>query len=359
MHRPPGLLQAALPNLEPDQLQTLVKESLAVRAFCAFGREQGYWEHAEEFLAMVETAAKDAASDYPDTYSAKLLGAMLKGTVVYPRSVIRASQIHNIPSSLPPYSDVPGPLHEFETMNDLLNAARRAVVVDCWTFLRGATAELLPGQLTERWKPYVDWASTLTDRDAILTFNYDAVPEYLESVKQPYPHNYLKIIRPTQVEAHQKNPKGVVPVYKLHGSVTWTITNDGQPDTKNVVGAVPRSLQHLDIQPLIALPGPTKLEHCSSFFEDLWRVARLEILEASEIIFIGYRFPPTDAYSQDILLDAIASAEHLKAINIVLGTRSRDTERMEHLLTGKAPRILSEFCTDYLLRHNRYYRHKS
>lgn len=337
--RTDGILRSILPSLYKE----LAAESLRVRGFCTYGISEGFWAHAEEFLAMVETAALDEQS-----YPYKLLRGMLKGTAVWPRSIIKANIIRNVPSSLPPYGESPGPLHEFNSIDELLKAARRAVIADCWTFLQGAHSELPPSSISERWEPYVNWASLLDEGDTIITFNYDDVPDYLIGDGK---RNKLKVIRPTKVAEYRQNPQGIVPVIKMHGATSWTLTKDNLPDTgSRTLGAIPLCLTDTNIEPLIGLPGPLKLSHSKDHFAELWKLALEAIEETSTLVFIGYRFPPTDFYAQSELLNAIARNNTFKELEIVLGAPSDISRRMENLFVNKAPRVLPLMSVDYLLK---------
>ena len=72
---------------------------------------------------------------------------------------------------------------------------------------------------------------------------------------------------------------------------------------------------------------------------------------AYSTIFMGYRFPESDVYSQSEILRAIASFSQK---NIVLGTPGPDTARMESLLVGglHMPEVFPRTATDHLIRHN-------
>jgi hypothetical protein len=64
-----------------------------------------------------------------------------------------------------------------------------------------------------------------------------------------------------------------------------------------------------------------------------WRQALIHIENASAIVFIGYRFPPSDAQARELLLAAIASnrTQHI-SVHIVLGDPGPSTQRLEALL---------------------------
>jgi hypothetical protein len=214
----------------------------------------------------------------------------------------------NFPAS---WREVPGPLHEFDTIEQLSRAARLAVLADCWTFLRGARVKE-----DEVWSPYLKWAGSLSGNDTILTFNYDAVPELLRAAGAS-----LSIIRPDQVDtdvSRVRAMKTVVPVFKLHGSTTWATVGAGLAVSD---AGVPTAFLNRDAVPLMGFPGPTKVQTCRGILKDLWGTGIKILKEAEEVVFIGYRFPPTDAFSREQLLGALndARAKQLERIKTVLG----------------------------------------
>jgi hypothetical protein len=83
----------------------------------------------------------------------------------------------------------------------------------------------------------------------------------------------------------------------------------------------------------IASPGPTK-QTITKQLEPLWRMAEGAIKRASHIVFVGYRFPPSDANARTRLLTAIAASEtQYVAVHTVLGPRlDDDTVRLTQML---------------------------
>lgn len=93
----------------------------------------------------------------------------------------------------------------------------------------------------------------------------------------------------------------------------------------------------------IAGPGPSKQELSGGVFKDQWEQA-ISVLEfATAVVFVGYRFPPTDAEARQRLLGALrnnAREKHLP-VHVVLGPRTGDddprrlTGLIEHAMAGK------------------------
>jgi hypothetical protein len=85
---------------------------------------------------------------------------------------------------------------------------------------------------------------------------------------------------------------------------------------------------------VIASPGPTK-RRTANELESLWLVAEEALRRAQAIVFVGYRFPPTDAQARERLLTAIAAnTQNYLAVHIVLGPQihSDDVIRLRRLL---------------------------
>ncbi len=161
----------------------------------------------------------------------------------------------------------------------------------------------------ERWAPYVEWAKGLSPADRVITFNYDRVLEALE----------VRIAMP--------NNSGSGFAYKLHGSIDWRRlgNNFEKVDCWQAIDAGD------SIEPFIATPGPMKKER-SKDLEPLWRQAKEALTNADVIVFMGYRFPASDAHARSELLGAIKANErgHVR-IHTVLGPRTNDEDTVRVL----------------------------
>lgn len=255
------------------------------------------WEDAEEFIAFLETAALK-----PDSGEAKRI----------------ADLVQRIANNQNP---------EKPDTQSLAGAAKRLVAAECSTFLVGADLK------SETWLPYVDWARRLCRRtgeplyeSTIITFNYDLIPELLEEK-----------IRTITVEDPSKEtaPYNVAAVIKLHGSVNWSRAD--QPDGRTVTFAIEKAdyAMTCDAKNLaLAVPGPSKLE-ITGRLNEFWDRAVRALMKADAIVFVGYRFPATDAISRKRLLDAIRDNQQpYLAVHAVLGpnTGEPDTIRLQELL---------------------------
>jgi hypothetical protein len=200
-------------------------------------------------------------------------------------------------------------------VDDLRHAGRRQMAAECCAFLQHADVR------SEKWRPFVDWANELGESDTIVTYNYDRVVEMLGGKIDPIINE--EDLRVTRLAKR-------APLLKLHGSVDWCIDSG--------TGAVTASKQEDSAisctadQLAIATPGPTKSKTAATF-KLVWDTARKAIQQASAVVFVGYRFPPSDAESRTFILDALAAnkCENLD-LHVVLGSPSFDTDRLRHLL---------------------------
>src|SRR5205823_2681786 len=85
----------------------------------------------------------------------------------------------------------------------------------------------------------------------------------------------------------------------------------------------------------IAAPGPSKQSLSAGAFQPYWEQAMEALRTASAIVFVGYRFPPTDAEARERLLGAIReNTQEYLAVHTVLGpsTNSDDSRRLSGLV---------------------------
>ena len=79
--------------------------------------------------------------------------------------------------------------------------------------------------------------------------------------------------------------------------------------------------------------------HKNSFLKNQWLIAREKLLDVSELIFIGYSFPPTDYYSEWLFrqINFIEKRPELKitVVNPEYGKRgSVVTKRYQSIFNG-------------------------
>jgi len=191
-------------------------------------------------------------------------------------------------------------------IEDLRDAARPLVAAACCAFLHEAnTAQ-------ERWDPYRSWAREMTSADTIVTFNYDRVLELLqEHLRKLADVQRFQVFVPS--DGMPNGPGSLV--LKMHGSVDWW--REGPPDGSPVSYALGLGLGDLgkEVDPEFALhcrgdrigiatPGPSK-RISTEELRPVWDAALQRIKDAQVIVFVGYRFPPSDAEAREKLLGAI------------------------------------------------------
>jgi hypothetical protein len=199
----------------------------------------------------------------------------------------------------------------------IMTAAKRQIAAECCAFLDEANVE------DERWMPYRSWVGRIGADDTIITFNYDRVLEHLKSVRE------LVVLDSRNLE----EPFRVPIVLKLHGSVDWRSHAHGSQFI--AVDDPVFALGCDDIEICLATPGPTK-QQMTAAFRDLWSLAEKALESADHVVFVGYRFPPTDAAARQTLLEALSRNTQTNCLwlHIVLGPSDRDGDalRLEQLL---------------------------
>jgi hypothetical protein len=261
--------------------------------------KENLWLHAEEFLDYLDTAAE---SDGP-------LAARLKDIT---------SNGLSIRASLP----------------DLQVAARRLIAAECCAFLEGADTR------REKWKPFVNWELMLTENDTIISFNYDRAVEILRDARNERTKtsgglslSKISVICPSH-NIDKAVTQGCCPLLKLHGSVDWQKVTAS--DGKVMVNAKERTfaLTCPGNELAIATPGPSKSREAKAF-KSVWDLACDALALADAIVFLGFRFPETDAEPREVLLNAIAGSSrqgHRLFLHIVLGQPGPHSARLEALL---------------------------
>jgi len=243
------------------------------------------WVDAEAFLASLDTAGLE-----PKSAAARRIDALIR-KVADEASANRASA------------------------EEIAGGAKRLIAAECSAFLLGADLD------SESWLPFISWAKKLDAMNTIITFNYDRVPELLEQKC-----NTLAVENPSLEE-----PCDVARVIKLHGSVNWAyrgsdvFTVERDPNFPFFCDAAELAM---------ATPGPAK-KAVNQRMARLWTRALSALSSADAIVFIGYRFPATDALARDKLLGAIRDNQNpYLAVHAVLGpnTQEPDTIRLRELL---------------------------
>lgn len=286
------------------------------------------WEHAEEFLEQLDFASEKS----------QLVGAQ--------EAAERLARLADA-------SDPKEKKHSVEVIRGYHHLAQRLVAAECCRFLKNNHMFL------ERWQPYKRWVSHLDGSDTIVSFNYDRVVELshdglandLEEemlvadrdygeTSQQYLQLKEKFTRinatsPTVVLNASDLELGGPKLFKLHGSVDWKPALAPYADSVpwQVSGTSDYAVKCEEPTLAIATPGEGKHYASKGQLAPLWHWAWKAISEAQVIVFLGYRFPPSDAFARSTLLSAVrANKKNKVCVHIVLGDSDRDASRLRQLL---------------------------
>jgi hypothetical protein len=259
------------------------------------GMENGMWRDAEQFMDYVDVARVDP---------------------------VRAELLHNLDIGL---SIRP---HEWAA------ALKRFVAARVSTFLQGANLE------SESWQPYLRWARALHPEDSVITFNWDRVleliAEYHADLGDAVPRRLGDPVRMSlKPKSFIRADPSWLRVLKLHGSVDWK----RRGATYDVMNDVLTALDCQAEEIALASPGPSKLDASEGFLKPLWAEAKTALSQAAAVVFVGYRFPPSDSLARESLLDGLSAPSGfggVRAIHTVLGpdVRGEDSARLAGLIRG-------------------------
>lgn len=151
----------------------------------------------------------------------------------------------------------------------------------------------------------------------MVTFNYDTLPEYL-SRESPR----IGIVEPSN--AGSLDFHADVPVYKLHGSVNWEL--QAINGTRKIFRRSSDDWACLlkdDSQIALGTPGDEKAG-VTKQLRSLWHLASEAISKADALVFVGYRFPPSDQNAKLWFKNAIRENPKDLVVHLVLGPRDEN-----------------------------------
>jgi hypothetical protein len=151
----------------------------------------------------------------------------------------------------------------------------------------------------------------------------------------------------------------------MHGSVDWVREKHGieRSDGQGMPGKQHCMAVYCDPSRIaIATPGPTKTDMIADdkLLAPIWKLAQERIRNAHAIVFIGYRIPPSDAFTRAWLIEQLRANEGDRAngrggaglpwtrCHTVLGanTSGVDSQRLEALLSAVMPERTRPFGED-------------
>jgi hypothetical protein len=285
------------------------------------------WEHAEDFLDVLDTYDETNSTAGQDRF----------------RAILNPYHLGTNPA----------------TIREILLAAKQHIAAEVCAFLdRNRDA-------TERWRPYLGWAKNLLrPLDTIVTFNYDCVLEVLNE-KLDSESQHIDVLDSAGMAEWASIKKARA--LKLHGSVNWIVNDDGKggvryDKSKEYEHAVKAPLERT----ILATPGPGKFRARTALAK-WWQKATEAIRHADAIVFMGYRFPPSDSDARSELIGALVENKTPNLLNIhaVLGPdQNNDTARLEHMIRYAMARARRKAAKEdekppdgdsYFLQMNRLY----
>lgn len=241
------------------------------------------WEHAEDFLDFIDTAMLPQSPRYQILQNCARIAMM---------------SLNEDPDSFSA-----GALHRLATLT---------VAAECSTYTENCDVR------SEAWGPYVDWAIKLGERDTVVTFNYDLVLEKLGTAE------YVRGIGESTVAFPKADGSirllsgaGICPILKLHGSADWVCHANAE---NRRLSRLEDLADAEDYSLLIATPGTAKSKHVNKVFRVIWQNALDAITAADVVVFMGYRFPPSDSEARGKLLGALRkNKQPFVKVHTVLG----------------------------------------
>ena len=191
---------------------------------------------------------------------------------------------------------------------------------------------------------YEDYAKVLALADAhVLTFNYDLILEEVLWWRANIRENYRLAFDEVHSRPCQGPKSQVVPVYKLHGSISWLwclhcsyTINHYRHILATTYKKTPCPRCNTPLIPLIIPPTFHKAFDLALTLEKLWQQADLLFTQATRIIVGGLSFAERDEDFRNRFVAGVANNPQLKEVVII----NRDQKRCDiigHLLPQHIP----------------------
>ena len=183
-------------------------------------------------------------------------------------------------------------------------------------FTRGVQALLRAAHMTNTSEHHVGLFQRLRPGDAIITFNYDLVPE--RALKQNLENttefgSWLYGFNGETDSVSEDLPR----LYKLHGSVNWKADREARIIVKQ------KAWQDFDAKPgytgdpfSILLPFWDKKVEVSPW-QAIWRKAAAHLRRTRGLIIWGYLLPLTDLKARELFRLSLRSEAPLKSVCVI------------------------------------------
>lgn len=162
-----------------------------------------------------------------------------------------------------------------------------------------------------------------SEHSSFITFNYDMS---IERALAPSLHSYYGF---DEIEPEELPPT-IKRLFKLHGSVNWTFCQDCHKVVHHLNYINPLDLPSIDLPDhhkndcthkdgtlnLILPPTWYKLNYLDAITR-IWRRSIRELSIATHIIIIGYSFPRTDVFFDQLFTLGLRENQNLKKIIII------------------------------------------
>jgi hypothetical protein len=221
--------------------------------------------------------------------------------------------------------------------------AVRCVAAACTAFLLGSKEAL--ARWAEEWQPYLRWFIELKAGDTVVTFNYDRVLDIIDTLV-----NQRTLVSPVRPDFSKRISKGAVAMCQMHGSVAWRLATRGKSKGTGIVTNSREAVAHLDpSKAILGTPGRGKQDLMEGILKPVWDHALAALRAAAAIVFVGYRFPPSDNRAKLELLEAVRKNADAK-VHSVLGPGNADVPRLKGMIewAGKPLRNHEMYAEDFL-----------
>jgi SIR2-like protein len=171
------------------------------------------------------------------------------------------------------------------------------------------------------------------DKDTLITFNYDLLIEesFPENMKLWSPINGygLKVggitldwCRKWLEKRHiRNNQESKIVLLKLHGSLNWTLNQNGTIKIKPRPYVVRTRNNKILSEKILILPPAWKKAVNKYPYKHFWKQARLKLEKCRTLVILGYSLPETDLLAHALLAEVIrlrsTRNKCLKALHLI------------------------------------------